>query len=297
VRSAVAIVAGLLLVILLAGLRVAVNSYRSEHLDFSRTPSTYLSQHPERTGISGLRPISFSSPGSRHIAAWYVPSYNRAAIILVHGTGADRSALLHETRVLGVASFGVLALDLPGQGQSDGKSTWGVEARQAIVAAGDWLSQQADVDANRIGALGMSMGAYVLTQAATTDPQLHALILAGCPTDVAEQTRVAFSKWGWFSEIPAYLALHASGMPLDMRPVNIMRAIAPRPVLLIGGELDHIVPAYMTRQLFAAAGDPKEIWIVPGAHHADYALIAPKEYDARIVDFFSRTLLAPASAN
>ena len=143
----------------------------------------------------------------------------------------------------------------------------------------------------------MSMGAYVLTQAAITDPQLHALILAGCPTDVVEQTKVAFSKWGWFSEIPAYLALRASGMPLDMRPKNIVGAIAPRPLLLIGGELDSNVPAYMARQLFAAAGDPKELWIVPGAHHADYGLLAPKEYDARIVDFFTRSLLEKILGN
>ena len=226
-----------------------------------------------------------------------MPSRNRAGIILVHGTEADRSALLHETRVLADAGFGVLALDLPGQGESDGKSTWGAEEREAIVAAEVWLSQQADVDGDRIGALGMSMGAYVLTQAAITDPRLRALILAGCPTDVVEQTKVAFSKWGWFSEIPARLALHVSGMPLNMRPKNIVGAIAPCSVLLIGAELDSIVPAYMARQLFAAAGDPKEIWIVRGAHHADYALTAHKEYDARIVDFFARSLLAKTPGN
>jgi uncharacterized protein len=297
VRSPVAIVAILLLAILLAGLRVAVNSYSAEHLDFSRTPSTDLSQHPERTGISGLHVVAFSSRGSPHIAAWYVPSRNRAAIVLVHGTEADRSALLHETRALAAAGFGVLALDVPGQGESDGKTTWGIAEREAITSAGAWLSQQPDVDSDRIGALGMSMGAYVLTQAAKTDLRLRALILAGCPTDVVEQTRVAFSKWGWFSEIPAYLALHASGMPLNLRPKNIVRAIAPRPVFLIGGELDSNVPAYMARQLFEAAGDPKEIWIVPSAHHADYGLIAPKEYDARIVDFFTRSLLAQIPGN
>lgn len=296
-RSTLVIVACVLLAILLAVLRVGIKSYSAEHLDFSRTPSTDLSQHPERTGISGLHLVSFSSPGSQHIAAWYAPSRNRAGIVLIHGTEADRSALLHETRALAAAGFGVLALDVPGQGESEGKTTWGIAERQAITSAGAWLSQQPDVDSDRIGALGMSMGAYVLTQAAKTDLRLRALILAGCPTDVVEQTKVAFSKWGWFSEIPAYLALHDSGMPLDMRPKNIVGAIAPRPVFLIGGELDGNVPAYMARQLYAAAGDPKELWIVPGAHHADYGLIAPKQYDARIVDFFTRNLLTKTAGN
>jgi dipeptidyl aminopeptidase/acylaminoacyl peptidase len=297
VRFAVTIVAVFLLAILLAVSRVAVKSYRAESLDFSHTPSTDLSQHPERTGISGLHSVAFPARGLAHIGAWYVPSRNTAGIVLIHGTEADRSALLHETRALAAAGFGVLAIDLPGQGESDGKSTWGVAERQAITSAGAWLSQQPDVNAERIGALGMSMGAYVLTQAATTDHRLRALILAGCPTDAVEQTRVEFSARGLLSEIPADLALRTSGMPLDMRPKDIVGGIAPRPVFLIAGELDRTVPPYMAQQLFAAAGDPKELWIVPGAHHADYGLVAPKEYDGRIVEFFTRTLLAPKSGN
>lgn len=293
-RTRVAI-ASVLLVILLMTSRIAINSYRGEQLDFTRTPSTDLSQHPERTGVSGLHEISFSSAGLRHIAAWYAPSNNGAAIILVHGTEADRSALLHETRALAAAGFGVLALDLPGQGDSDGKSTWGIAERQAITSAGAWLTTQPDVQAERIGALGMSMGAYVLAQAAQTDLRLRALVLAGCPTDVVEQTKVEFSRWGPLSEIPADWALHTSGMPLDLRPKDIIGAIAPRPVLLIAGELDRTVPPYMARQLFAAAGDPRQIWIVPGAHHADYGAIAPQAYDARIVDFFTQRLLANVS--
>lgn len=290
-RVAKTIGIGVVLVIVLAGLRVAIRSYSGEHLDFTRTPSTYLALHPESAGIPGLRTIAYKS-GLLKIAAWHVPSQNGAAIILVHGTEADRSALLHEARVLAAAGFGILSLDLPGQGESDGTSTWGVAEREAITAAGAWLRHQPNVQPNKIGALGMSMGAYVLAQAAKKDIGLGAVVLAGCPTDAVEQTKIEFSKWGIFSEIPAYIALRASGMPLDMRAIDVVGLIAPRPVLLIGGEFDTTVPAYMARQLFDAARDPKELLIVPNAHHADYGLIAPESYDARIVDFFTRNLLA-----
>jgi hypothetical protein len=102
----------------LAALRVAVASYRGERSDFTRWPPSEISRHPERTLIAGLVEVDVSRPGEPRVAAWYVPSRNSAAVVLVHGTGADRSSLLAETRLLAAGGFGVLPIDLPGQGQS-----------------------------------------------------------------------------------------------------------------------------------------------------------------------------------
>jgi dipeptidyl aminopeptidase/acylaminoacyl peptidase len=276
---------------LLMALHVVVTNYRGERGDFAHKPAAGISQHPERVGIAGLREISFLVGAGSRIAGWYVPSRNRAAVLLIHGAQADRSSLIAETRILAGADFGVLALDLPGQGASDGQSRWGVPEREAIIAAGEWLSRREDVDQNRIGAFGLSMGAYVLTQAAVADKRLRALTLAACPTDVVEQNWVTSGKWGLLSRVPSYLALWASGMPLDRLPKNIIGMIAPRPVLILAGDLDQTVPDYMARELFARAGNPKELWIISGAHHGDYAAIAPHEYSARLVNFYRRTLL------
>jgi len=62
-------------------------------------------------------------------------------------------------------------------------------------------------------------------------------------------------------------------------------------VLIIGGELDPLVPARVARQLFSAAGSPKQLWLVPRAHHADFAQVAGPEYRNRLAGFFDRTLL------
>ncbi len=277
---------GLLLV-----LRIALSNYVGERADFERTPPSEISRHPERAGIAGLAEIRFAAAGEPSTAGWYAPSRNRAAVILVHGTQADRSSLLNETQVLAEAGFGVLALDLPGQGASEGKSQWGVPERHAISAALDWLSQRAEVDPGRIGGFGLSMGAYVLTQTAALDHRLRAVVLAASPNDVVEQLRLISNRWSLVSQLPAYWALRNSGMPLDLRPKDVIGSITPRAVLILGGDRDAAVPEYMARQLFASAGDPKELWIVPGAHHGDYARAAPREYRSRLIDFFRRNLL------
>jgi dipeptidyl aminopeptidase/acylaminoacyl peptidase len=291
-RAAVYLALAVLAVGVLAALYLAAKSYREERDDFVRHGPTAISRHPERTGIANLREISFAPPGGPNLAAWYAPpTQGRAAIILVHGTGADRSSLLFETRVLAEAGFGVLALDLPGQGASGGTTEWGVPERRAISAAVDWLSQQSEVDPKRIGAFGLSMGAYVLTQAAVLDPRIHAVTLAASPNDVVEQNWLATSRWGWLTQLPCYWALRMGGTPLDMRPKDIVGKIAPRPLLILNGDEDALVPAWMARQLYAAAHEPKELYIVHGAHHADYARVAPLEYAARLVEFYRRTLL------
>jgi dipeptidyl aminopeptidase/acylaminoacyl peptidase len=291
VKVAICIAIAILALGLLLGLRIAAKSFWGERADYVRTPPKAISLHPERTGIVGLTEISFPAGGNPRLAGWYAPSRNRAAIVLVHGTGADRSSLLFETRFLAQAGFGVLALDLPGQGASEGKSRWGVPERRAISAAVDWLSAREDVDARRIGGFGLSMGAYVLTQAAVLDRRLRAVALVSPPTDVVEQNWLATDDWGLLTQIPCYLALRAYGQSLDMLPKDVIGAIAPRAVFIMAGDLDTLVPQFMVRQLYAAAGSPKDLWIVPGARHGDYERVAPQEYRTRVTDFFRQTLL------
>jgi dipeptidyl aminopeptidase/acylaminoacyl peptidase len=288
---------GVVVVILLSGLlavRVMLRSYRGEREDFMRSPSALISGHPERTGIRNLVEVAFPGPDEQKLAAWYAASENGAAVVLSHGTAADRSSLLEEIRVLADAGFGVLALDLPGQGASEGKTSWGVPEQRAISAAVTWLTLRPEVSPSRIGGFGFSMGAYVLAQAAVADARLRAVVLAASPSEIVLQTRLANSQWGWFSQLPALLALRNSGMTTaGNQPVAIIGSISPRSVLVLGGDLDDVVPESMTRALYASAKSPKELWIIHGAHHGDYSVVAPVDYPRRLINFFTQTLLTP----
>ncbi len=71
---------------------------------------------------------------------------------------------------------------------------------------------------------------------------------------------------------------------------DLVARIAPRPVFLIyaenGGGGEELTPQY-----YAAAGQPKQQWMVPDASHTTGIHTQPEEYARRVIEFFNRALL------
>ena len=76
----------------------------------------------------------------------------------------------------------------------------------------------------------------------------------------------------------------------EMQRRRTVRQISPRPVLLIHGEQDPYVPRSEIQALYKAAGNPKALWIVPGAGHRQADQTSPEEYWARVLGFFDHWL-------
>jgi fermentation-respiration switch protein FrsA (DUF1100 family) len=87
------------------------------------------------------------------------------------------------------------------------------------------------------------------------------------------------------------LALYRlAGVDVDaLRPVDVVRAIAPRPLLMISGSLDDDTPPSVMEALQAAAPG-SDRWLVPGAGHCRYIDASPADYLRRLDDFFDRSL-------
>jgi len=62
--------------------------------------------------------------------------------------------------------------------------------------------------------------------------------------------------------------------PVPLPPAEAAALIAPTPVLIVHGDRDEYFPADHAEQLFEAASQPKELWIVPGLGHAESAISA-----------------------
>jgi uncharacterized protein len=235
--------------------------------------------------------VAFEARGVT-LRGWFIPTSNGAAVLMVHGTDADRSQLTREADMLARRGYGVLLFDWPGHGESGGAVTWNTNERAALGAALDFVSRAPGVDPERIGVLAFSMGCMIAVQVAARDPRIAALVVEGGFADADDQLRFAFRSWGALSQRPAMWTARWLGLRSDeLRPKDVIADIAPRPVFVIAGAEDDIVPPDQTRALFEAAHEPKSWWLVKDAAHGDYAKAAGPEYEERIAKFYEEALI------
>jgi len=198
--------------------------------------------------------------------------------------------------MLSEAGFGILMFDWAGHGGSEGKVQWAANERAALGAGIDWLARQSGLDPKRIGAYGVSMGGVIVTQVAASDQRLRAVALLGTPSNQREQVRFQHAKVGFLGELPALYALKRGGFNVDeLRPLDEVKKIAPRSLLLIAGTKDDLVPSKMAEDMLRVAGEPKELYLIEGAVHGDWVSVGGKPYADRLRAFFTKALLEQPS--
>ncbi len=222
----------------------------------------------------------------------YVPSENGAAVIVAFGRkGTQRPA-----RMLARHGYGVLIFDRRGEGDSDGDPNpyaWN-EGELDLLAAIDFLEQRPEVEAGRIGGLGLSVGGETFLQTAARSEDIRAVVSEGASArSVGELVSVPGSPpvpVAINTGITAGTALFSDATP-PPHLIDLVGQIAPRAVLLIhapdvgGGEERRFNTAF-----YRAAGEPKAIWGVPGAGHVGAQEARPLEYERRVTRFFDQAL-------
>jgi pimeloyl-ACP methyl ester carboxylesterase len=249
-----------------------------------------------RHAPAGALSMVLRPSGGPTLRGWYVPSRTGLAVLLVHGYGANREALLPEARALAARGHGVLLFDLRAHGESGGRRTaWGDDEQADVSAAVDWLAARPEVRADGIGAVGFSLGAMALAEVAARDPRLRAVVLAGAYTTLDAMTRHDQRRWHVLGGTATVWTLRTAGIVLDhVRPASAVSRIAPRAVLVVAGDADTDVPLDVTRALYAAARPPKALHVVAGAGHGRYAAGAAGEGYLRAVVAFLEGTLADA---
>lgn len=238
--------------------------------------------------LPDARDVAFVTRDGLHLAGWYAPGRNGAAIVFAGGWSARRSELLPEAKLLHDAGFGVLLFDWRAHGASEGtQSTWGDRERDDLRAALDFAAAQADVTRHRLGLFGFSMGGAVAALVAPDDERIGAVALAGTYPTLEDTTRKDFERWGALSGWPAVEALRLEGVRVDeVRPIDRLCAIAPRPLLLVDGDADETRVAHQSERMLAAACGPHALHLVPGAHHGHFMDAGDPEYPALLVAHF-----------
>jgi uncharacterized protein len=212
----------------------------------------------------------------------------RPALILCHGyqrSMEEPFALAIELRERG---FTVMMFDFRGCGRSGGRyTTIGRYEPEDVVAAAGWLRRRLGPDVP-IGVHGISMGGSAAIEAAARCPAIGAVVADSAFAHLTGAVEHRFSTLRGMN-----LHAHRATMHIAERMVN-GRVAHVRPIASTGrtihGGRDGIVPPHHADELYAAAGEPKQLWLLPDSTHAMARLDAPEEYVARVADFFAAAL-------
>jgi len=228
--------------------------------------------------------------GGVSLHGWFlpVPGSEGRTVVLLHGSRADQSCFFAYYRFLREAGLQVLAFDYRGYGHSGGELSFRATVRdvERVLAA---ARARPDVDPQRIGLLGVSLGSVFALEAAAGDPTIAALAVEDCVSPDAEVERALARRGVWrpcrwlARRLVAGLAL-----PWGIEPAANAREVRA-PLLVIQGEDDLASMVATSLAVHERARGPRALWIVEGAGHAPAPLaLEDGEYQATVVDFFER---------
>jgi fermentation-respiration switch protein FrsA (DUF1100 family) len=246
----------------------------------------------------GFRAVDFPSASGSRISGWLYPDGRCGTVILLHGVRANRTSMTARAELFAGQGHSVLLFDFQGHGESPGEHiTFGhLESRDAAAAV-------AFVEALRpgepIAAVGSSLGGAAALVGSEPLPLDALVVEAVYPTLRDAVDRRIRMRLGPLSKLltPVLLAQMKPRLgfsPDDLRPVDGIARIS-HPVLVVAGSKDeHTTPAD-SRRLFAAAPEPKELWMVEGAGHVDFQRHAPDRYREVVGGFLRRSMGCQAS--
>jgi uncharacterized protein len=225
-----------------------------------------------------VQDIYLIAAGGTRIHAWWWPAPGRSgAILYCHGNAGNlssRGATLAKVRqALGNS---ILIFDYPGYGKSGGRvSEKGCYF--AADAAHDWLIQEQKIAPEDILLYGGSLGGGVAVDLASRREH-RALVLAKTFSTLPD---VAHHLYPW---LPVRRFMHNRFDNLG----KIGRC--HRPLFMVHGTADHLIPYALARRLFEAANDPKKFMSIPGGDH-NHPL--PAEYFDELSQFLNAHARVP----
>lgn len=240
--------------------------------------------------------------GGHQVGGWWLPQASADRVVIAcSGYRRGKADLLGIGKQLWQAGNTVLLIDLYGHGSDPGVPiTLGHREVGDFLGAVDYVAGRAPGAA--IGAVGYSMGAAVAIMGAARDPRVRAVVAdspfathRGVAEHFLRQIMPNLPPDPLLNVMDPLLGWRAGYRFHEVEPLREVGQLAPRPLLLIHGTADAVIPARESEALFAAAGAPKDLWIVPEALHCGAYFVDRRAYSQRVRAFFDRAL-APAAA-
>lgn len=250
-------------------------------------PNRILYADPAEEGIP-YQVVEYPSLNGKKLTGivFSAPGIPKGTVVFFHGNFGNISNHIEQCRFLSDYGFDVLIFDYEGYGASEGSPTPKRTLMDGIATV-RYAHDHSRSPGKGVVVFGQSLGGVIAIGVAAQEPLVRGALIESAFSSYRRMVRWVLTRhmWGWplYPIAPLLVDWHHD-------PIDAIARISPRPVFLIHGDHDETVPSFMSEQLYAAAREPKKLWIVPGADHLSCRRTNRKKYDEEVVDFLTRAL-------
>ncbi len=236
-----------------------INWLKAYFLGMFFLPNAIREQDPAFFNINHEE-VRFMSPDNRSLHGYFFKPKGKAKGTLVHCHGNFGNITHHFSLILFLVNEGynVFGFDYGGYGHSAGKpSPEGIVTD--TLSALTYVRTRPDVDPAHLALFGQSLGGAAAAGAMAEDPAVRCLILEGTFTTYREMAKAtAIGRMLFF--LTPFVIPHVG-------PKINLPKIAPRPILILHGETDDLIPARFGSELYKHASEKKTLVLLKDFGH------------------------------
>ena len=252
------------------------------------------------------------------LSAWYLRQNDSMPwVIFVHGIRGCKSGgeLMISSGMLANAGFNVISFDLRDHGESsidDNRVSGGQDEWKDVVAVFDWLIDEQDAKPDQIGLFGTSMGAGTVAIAFSLDDRMQSVWLDSGYSDMGKIVVEELE----FQGLPTFLGpagifagkISAGQNLVEYYPLEAASEIGDRHMYVVHGNQDKRVRLHHGEEMCEIALEKGkegnvECWFedsvirydvgkgMDSDEHVSLMLTHTEDYDNRLVEFFTRSLM------
>lgn len=249
--------------------------------------------------------VSINAADAVVLRGWFLrPAVtNGDAIVLLHGVSDNRLGMYGYGKWLLENHYSVLLPDARAHGLSGGEiATYGLKESDDIHRWVDWI--EANAQPKCVFGFGESMGAGQILEALKKEHRFCAVV-AESPFETFRE--VSYARFGqpfhtgpWLGRTFFWPTDEVGFIYARLRYGLNLNAASPKggvrqtrvPVLLIHGTSDKNIPFYNSEDIQAANPQSVVLWLVAGAGHCGAHQVSPKEFNRRVLSWFSEHSVA-----